>query len=362
MVLGNIDTLIVSFDIADYEKNNLALFSKLDKAKEEAASLAKDLTAKDVIVELNYVDMKIMGNGKQGYSYLLHNDLLEVNIARFRSKIETFYPVRIRFKSEYIWSCGLKNCWSFIERWTRELFGEITDVKIGRVDPCCHTDIINLQLEKMAYFKGSYRNQNIHLSDRKVSSMNFGSRKSSVYSRIYDKILEVNVTRKKTWFYDIWNSYKMDVNNIWNVEFEIHREFLKEKQINDFTDLYESLKTLWRYLTGQWIVMIKNNNKRTDRCLTDPIWEEIQTAFDKYEDKPLIDRAKQLDYDAKALVPQIIGCIASYGARLGVEDIDYVYSMLNKQGEEYLEKKDLTFDEKIKEKMQAMNHQVVIQK
>lgn len=358
MLIGHIDTLICSFDIADYEKRNMELFSFLEEKKQEAASAAREFENKEVTIKVGFIEFKILGNGKQGYSFILHNDLLEINLARFRSKMESFYPVRIRWKSEYLWSCGLKNSWQIVEEWIKETLGEIIDCKISRVDPCCHVDTFKLELYNMGNFKGSYRNQNIHLQDRKVSSMNFGSRNSPIYLRIYDKVLEIKVTRNKTWFYEIWKLFNLNENNVWNVEFELHREFLREKEINNFTQLYECLQTLWRYLTKKWIVMIKNNNIRTDRCETEDVWIEIQKAFDNYQDKPLIDRAKQLDCDAKALVPQIVGCIASYGARLGVEDLDYVYQMLHSQSVEYLEQKNLSYDEKIAKKMESLNHQI----
>ncbi|NLK11724.1 MAG: replication initiation factor domain-containing protein [Staphylococcus equorum] len=358
MLISNIDTLICSFDIADYEERNIELFSLLEEKKQDAATATREFENNEVNVKLGFIEFKILGNGRQGYAYILHNDLLEINLARFRSKMESFYPLRIRWKSEYLWSCGFKNSWQLVEEWIKETLGEIIDCKISRVDLCCHIDDLKLELYNMANFKGSYRNQNIYLTDRKVSSMNFGSRNSPVYLRIYDKVLEIKVTRNKTWFNEIWKHFNIDLNNVWNVEFELHRDFLREKQINNFTELYESLQTLWRYLTTKWIVMIKNDNVRTDRCETEEVWKKIQGAFDKYEDKPLIERAKQLDCDAKALVPQIVGCIASYGARLGVEDIDYVYQMLHSQSKEYLERKNISYDKKIEEKMKSLNHNI----
>lgn len=355
-----IDTLIIGFDIEDYEERNKNLFEALEIKKKKAAEIDEKMINDKVNIVIEYFEFNVLGNGKQGFSYILHNDLLEVDIARYRSKKDEFYPIRVRFKQEYLWSCGIRNCWIVVEEWINKSFGEVIDVKIGRVDMACHTDLINLDIKDLERFKGKYRKQSIFLDDRKLNTINFGSRESGIYLRIYNKSLEIKTDKKKEWFKELWEVYNADKNkDIWNVEFELKREYLRDIGINNFSDLYERINSVWRYLTEKWIVYVKKDNKRIERCSIRNEWLEIQKAFDNYEDKPIIKREKQLNYEASAMIPQIIGCVVSYGARLGVDDIEYVFDVLYGEGEKYLKKKKTTYDLFILEKMKELNHKVV---
>lgn len=56
------------------------------------------------------------------------------------------------------------------------------------------------------------------------TSMSFGSKSSCVFSRIYDKTIEMQEVGMKTWIVDAWRSLGFDVDSrhMWRVEFEIH--------------------------------------------------------------------------------------------------------------------------------------------
>jgi hypothetical protein len=209
--------------------------------------------------------------------------------------------------------------------------------------------------EDIETFKGTYFSENIYRFRRKVTGMNFGSgARNRVYCRIYDKLLEVKQKGSKLWFFEIWKNAGANCQNVWNVEFQINREFLKDYQIETVEDAFVRLKSLWRYCTENWIVKVKLDRTRIERCTVDDIWTDIQKTFDSYEDKSLIKRETQLSMDAESIIPGTIGNITTFAARKGITDMNLVLAMLRQKGNDYLSYKETDFKKAVSLKMSLL--------
>lgn len=355
MNIPAVDKLCATIDIENFTQVTEDLMFRLEGKKEEARLAATNNASQKTTIQLGNQLFEIYPNGTMGYAYILRNDACEVKIARFRSKNENFYPIYISISSELLWSKGAEGAWHDIIRWVNYNVGAIKANKISRLDLCCHTDELILKEDDTKTFLGRFNDDVIYRYKRKVNAMYFGSRKyQKILCRIYDKTLEVKQSMKKLWFFDVWQSKGMNTENVWNIEFELNRDYFHEVQIDSVEDAFERINTLWEYCTKQWLVKKNLDNVKMTRCTTNEIWAKIQDLFSEYRSGELIRRDKQLECDAYALVPGTIGNITSYAARNGIDDINKVMDMMKQQGRKYLFRKDKTFEEAINEKMSLL--------
>lgn len=355
-----IDTLIFSLDFQDYDERFNFFIDILERKRNEAQLAATNCTSDITQVEIADHYFQVLPNGSKGYAYILHNDSYEINFSRYRSKKADYYPIKIRVKSSCLWSKG------YLESYNDILYLLITSFnctiiaeKLSRIDLCCHTDKLTIPLEKIKCFKGSFYKDSIYRNRRRVTGVNFGSRKeSNVYCRIYDKSQELADKRDKLWFKDIWQEHHLEVDNIWNIEFELKRKFFNTFGIETVQDAFERLKSIWIYCTKQYIQLVDLVNTRIERCPINETWIQIQDAFNHIESKPLIAQEKQLLADAACLLPSTLGNLTSYAARIGTSDMKLALKRFERDSINYLYKvKFKDFEQEVDEKRQLLDEQ-----
>lgn len=357
--VSNIDTIYILINIHNYEIKSIDILKFLENEKEKAKLEIKSNANSKHFVTISGMVFEILSNGTKGYAYILHNSGYEVKIAQYQSKIKNFMPIQIRISAEYLWSKGLKKSWEEIKKWVEETFGIIGENKISRVDLCTHTSDIDFIENYELSYKGKFKKDSVNVlnyTHKKINSITFGSRKGkNIYCRIYNKTLEVTETKRKNWFFEIWKKNNLDVNNVWNLEFELKSEFLREFKIKTIDDLEKSIKDIWKYCTCEWLLKIDRTNIRSERCPINKQWIEIQNAFDEFNSIGLIKREKQIETEADVLIPNIVGNITSYAARKDITNIDGAFESLYKNSKVYLEKHNKSFEEETKKKKYIIN-------
>ncbi len=358
MNIGMVDTLCAIVDVEDYEENTYSLIQFLQEKKKEAKLVAANNASDKVILDIGKYSFEILPNGSKGYAFILHNDEYEVKLSEFRSKNKDFFPIFIKIKSECLWAKGVEKAWDDITLWIDRFLGEISSNKVTRLDLCCHTDELELSPEDFETFKGNFFNESMRRYRRKVNSIELGSRTSkNIYCRIYNKVLEIEHKSKKFWFYEIWEKAGLNPQKVWNVEFQIDRNFFKEKLIESVEDAFTRLKNIWEYCTKEWLVKVDLVNTRIERCPTNETWKCIQQAFSGYSGIGLTTRDKQLESDAAALLPGTVGNLTSYAARLGSSDIENILIMVKKNGTRLLASKNKNFCSAILEKIALLKQE-----
>ncbi len=356
-----IDTLIASIDIKDYDDKAQDLLNLFQDKKNKAKAMLTDNSSEIVTIQIGDMTFEVLSNGKKGYAYILHNELYEIDFAQYRSKNKDFFPIFIKIKSQCLWSFNPFYAWEYICKWITEYIGEIIENRISRIDLCCHTDELPLSLDDVDKFKGQYYTETLYKFRRKLNAMTFGSSATEkIYCRIYDKVLEIKQRKNKTWFYEIWEKNGLDKEKVWNIEFQINREYLKDNCINKVEEAFERLKTIWEYCTCFWIIKIILDNERTARCSTNEKWTEIQKVFNEFKNKPLVRREKQINEDADAMIPSLYGTFTSFAAKKGISDLRLALNVMQISGSSYLNSKQLDFKEIVKTKQSLLDKKPVI--
>ena len=240
MIIPMIDWLSFSVDIENYEELIEINIQKLQDAKDYAKEISVNKLSEKSIIQIGSMNFNVMPNGTQGYAFILNNDEYQIKIAQFRSKKRDYYPIMIIIHSQALWSFGPEEAYRQIANWIEKEIGVIIANKVSRVDLCCHTDLIKDNLIEIGRFKGLFKIDEVHINheNRKTSAINYGSRKSSIYCRIYDKKLEISKTRKKLWFYLIWQKYGYVDKAVWNIEFELKRDFFLDHNLESVDDVF----------------------------------------------------------------------------------------------------------------------------
>lgn len=346
--ISNIDTIYILVYISDFEKSSKLILSYLSEEKEKAKLMALSNAPSKHTVTINDLNFTILPNGTAGYAYILHNSGYEVNIAQFNPSISNFSPIRIRISSEYLWAYGIDKTWAKIYNWISETFGNISDDKVSRVDLCSHVSGVDFITNYELSYKGKFKNRENFYTGNTINAITFGSRKQkNIYCRIYNKTLELKTMKNKNWFIPIWENNNMDINNVWNVEFELKSELLRKFNINSVSDVIMHLRDLWQYCTCEWVQKIDRTNNKIERCKVNEDWINIQHNFDIFHSCGLIERNKQLQLDANALVPNIAGNVVSYAAKnnqLNIKDV--LLQLFNDIGL-YFKNKNTTFEEAV---------------
>ena len=359
-LLPNIDTICILLDIENYEKNSKDIINYLLSEKEKIKEIQLDTPTYKHIINLNDMNFELLSTGKKGYAILLKNEDYEIDIAQYKSKLENFAPIQIRISSSSLWSIGIIQSWSIIYNWIVETFGNIISEKVCRLDLCCHTSEIDFIKDYEISYKGDFKKRQTFYNGSKINCITFGSRKSkNIYCRIYNKTLEIEETHKKYWFYEIWNNYNMDIKNIWNLEFEIKSEFLRRFNINTINDVLLHINDIWQYCTNKWLIKIDRTNVRVERCNISSQWLQIQNAYNQFNSIGLVEKSKQLEIDAKKLIPNIAGFIISYSARKKELNIDKAFITLQRDTQRYLRNKNTDFSKEVKTKLAVFNESEV---
>lgn len=87
----------------------------------------------------------------------------------------------------------------------------------------------------------------------------------------------------------------MICSNVWNIEFQMNREFLKEHKIDKVADVFVNIRSLWEYCSQYWLVKIELDNENVSMYSIDEKWLKVQECFREFKSKPLIKREKQLN-------------------------------------------------------------------
>lgn len=160
-----------------------------------------------------------------------------------------------------------------------------------------------------------------HETGNRLETFYHGAKKSPIQLRLYDKGLEVERGGTKLWFRDIW---KVDsLEDVWRVEFQIRRKFLKDCRINSIDDLVKSLGGMWEYLTDLWVTLRIPDDLNATRRTTHPGWLVVQQAASRFGEVRTLDRNCENDpASVDWYVSHCGGCLVSYAVRRRIGSLE----------------------------------------
>jgi hypothetical protein len=153
-------------------------------------------------------------------------------------------------------------------------------------------------------------------------SVNFGSRRGKgVFLRIYEKRHEViskkleDCPKYELLYRDRWHGELPERFAAARVEFELHRDVLKQLGVDTLDDLEARVGGVAGYLTTKWVRVHDNPPDRRNghyEGSIDPVWRAVQAAFRRAFDdsEPVRREPVKPSRGVYARVKQGLGCLA----------------------------------------------------
>ena len=144
-----------------------------------------------------------------------------------------------------------------------------------------------------------------------------------VAARLYDKTKEIKHSGK-SWAETLWlpAGWKPG-QQVWRLEFEIKREYLKERRLSSLDSVLVNLNGLWRYATTEWLRLTEPNAADSTRARwpTHPLWTALASVDWETTGGVLLKRFTNARLpDEKRLYSAVFNAVASYMAIHQIED------------------------------------------
>lgn len=270
--------------------------------------------------------------GRDGYAWLLRSSSMSLKVGDW---IEpgSRPSILAEISSEALWANGPHAILDFLCMLLEEQGAVVREMKASRADLCVdvllrerdwHADY-NRHINSRAHKLGLY------YDNRSLTGVSIG--RGSLLARLYDKPLEIRQQSGKVWMYDIWGLPAVpDGNRIIRIEFQVRREKLKEMELglawdrrwlegdqdqpSTVTPLLAGLENVWAYCTRNWLKLVDDVTKRSNRQKVLPWWGVVQRGFgESFHRNPAI-LSKAVAASADQLVRQAVGQMTSLTALL----------------------------------------------
>jgi len=326
------------------------IVEQIELKKQEFNAINYAYNDNDIIVTINAIDVKLSGMGRDGFIWFNH-DFFRVGF-KDSEKAINIHNIRVQLNSIGIYTLGLKSLIEYVN--TQLLRGALLDTN--------YFPVTRIDVNMFIQHNFNYLKKEMIVSKKKNHSANIGER-SSGYEletyyvgkkpfllRIYNKAKELTTANenKKLIMENYFLVNGLDPRkDLFNVEFEYHREFLKQYDIDTIEDALSRAKTLFQ-LGCKLIRLIdtsslteeqlnSSNRKRADIL---PIWQYIHDNYNIKEFMQIstpMEKVEKISYrysldDARRPLKRLITRLLLHG---NAPTLFYFYELLQNTKEEF---------------------------
>lgn len=285
-VISGIDTLFYF-----YQSNKLYddffsdLLEELERKKKEFDDKEVSYENRDLKVSINNNVFEFNGRANGFYWFTHLDSFVKVGFKDSKSN-QALHNIQIQFISVGIYTLGLRSLLNYVD----EIFKNITTgyKPVTRVDlnMFVQTDLSWLNKEMFVSRKRKYTSHLKEICSKyKLQTLYIGQ--SPFKLRLYDKRAELKNSPKREMMYDYFSRH--DINreeDIFNIEFECHRKYLKTFSIDTVDDLLGLAEKLFKHSMDSIRLVslstISSNSIDTkNRYKADihPLWKYISDSY-----------------------------------------------------------------------------------
>lgn len=301
-------------------------------------------------LEFGGVDFEILPRGLQKYRYRLEHPFGVVAI----TPSAALPPVRIQPRSEFMHRVGPEGVVRFFRNVIERELGKVA-LGASRLDLYIDLQGWDLRVDDRHNFVRRATKVATHEDSDNFNGLVFGTRgTNTVYSRIYDKTIEIG---KKGGLYveQTWGPNYDPSLNVRRVEYQIGRAGLKQFGIDSVDDAINAAPGLWHSLTCDWLTYrIATEDSNRSRWPIAPEWRVVQGA--KFAnnaiglERMIDDHARS---DLKMLRPGLTGYVSSVTAIKGGRTIDEAGSLIAEELRQYERETGILFKARVSDKRGA---------
>ncbi|HEC73013.1 MAG TPA: hypothetical protein ENI26_01425 [Methylophaga aminisulfidivorans] len=244
-------------------------------------SLAQsDISERVALAQIELADQlfKVHERGSKLFSFVIQNNSYRISLAKLGALRAPLAYVQI--SSELLTKKPLLDIVTELSTIINLLGNVSEEAAISRVDLCADftTDYHLFDIEDSDWVTRADDIQN-HSNKRRYTGTTIGAG-GDVSARLYNKTVEMQ-KKPRLYLQDLHRLMGWDEKrDIWRLEFQFKRDFLRELDIRYVSDLESSLAGLWQYATVKWLRhTIPNDFDSTQsRWPVSEWWLSMQTA------------------------------------------------------------------------------------
>lgn len=229
----------------------------------------------------------------------------------------------VSFGAKTLWIDGVRKSLEKIRCVVEELNGHIERIQPSRcdlaVDYLIPEGLTTRWLQEQIVCRAT--KTNVIEDDGILETFYIGVGKSPILARFYNKTKQILKTDgKSAFFLSVWKLESP--SEVWRVEFQMRRPFLRQMQIDDIESLLDSRAGLWRYLTGEWFTLRLPDNPNTSRRSVHPWWLEVQACADCFAGDREVRRNYETEKNhcAQRCKTYLVAYLSSFAALRDIPD------------------------------------------
>jgi len=284
--ISGIDTLYYFYQTNhNYDDLFLDILNQLEEAQARFEKKYLKYDNKDILISINKQSFRYNGKA-QGFYWFSHTD--EYLKIAFKDNMTNrgLNDIQVQYTAKGIYTLGLKT----LLKYTDDLLSQyITGYKpLTRVDLniFVEDDLSWIEKDMFVARKRSYTSIYKEIANKhKIQTLYIG--KKPFLLRIYDKLAELKKSKKQAMMFEYFkNNGFISLQNVSNVEFELHRDYFKNFKIDTVEDLLFRAELLFqdclnaiRLVDLSTITDNTQNLKNKNRAKTHPLWQYLHSAY-----------------------------------------------------------------------------------
>ncbi|MDD3476701.1 MAG: hypothetical protein PHI38_07515 [Sulfurimonas sp.] len=292
-----------------YDKYYEDIIEQIEDKKAEFSALNYAYNDNDIIITKNDIDIKYSGMGRDGFLWFNH-EFFRVGF-KDSEKSVNIHNIRVQLNAIGIYTLGIESLVKYINtQFLKDSLLSTNYFPITRID-------VNMFIQH----NFNYLKKEMILSKKKNHSANIAERstgyeletyyvgKKPFLLRVYNKLKELEGASeiKRELMFNYFGVNGLDTQKpIFNVEFEFHREFLKEYGIDTLEDAISRSKSLFelgcdlvKVLDISTLTEAQINSTNRKRADILPIWEYISKSYNNDEFMQIttpMDKIEKISY------------------------------------------------------------------
>lgn len=276
-----------------YNKYYEDIIEQIEDKKAEFSALNYAYNDNDIIITKNDIDIKYSGMGRDGFLWFNH-EFFRIGF-KDSEKSVNIHNIRVQLNAIGIYTLGIESLVKYIN--TQFLKDSLMSTN--------YFPITRLDVNMFIQHNFNYLKKEMILSKKKNHSANIAERstgyeletyyvgKKPFLLRVYNKLKELEGASeiKRELMFNYFGVNGLDAQKpIFNVEFEFHREFLKEYGIDTLEDAISRSKSLFelgcdlvKVLDISTLTEAQINSTNRKRADVLPIWEYISKSYNNDE-------------------------------------------------------------------------------
>lgn len=285
-MIHGIDSLYYFCESNDnYDNLYLDILDQIENIKAKFDKKEIEFENRDINIHVNEVPLSFLGKAEGFYWFKDINDYFKIGF-KDKYKNKTLNDIRVQLLGIGIYTIGIKSLLDFINTvLLKEYVTGFYPITRADLNTFVQYDFSFVNKEMFSTRKRQY--STISEIGNSTSTQTLYVGKAPFKLRLYNKKEELKKSNKK----DLMNEYFLnnDFNledSIFNIEFELHRTFLRTYNIQTIEDLLSNAVKIFKASMDDIRLIDLNNitdkdiiNNSKSRATTLPIWKHIQDSY-----------------------------------------------------------------------------------